>query len=321
VTFDDNFNQFIETSSKIQRNAMADNDDDVQTLSDNEVKQRLRLRGQPICYFGETAEDRLNRLLHLEGQKSVDYEEAKTNEIEEQKKELRRRELELQQEENEKYSHMSEQQKRLFKLRMQMNQCRKQNLEDIAKEHSQEEFMNKRRERLNQENENRVKKGLEPLAHNKAPFFKHKKRKREEEFSTSITAEDAESISLREKKKKQKLMSHRADPIYNAYKKRSNNIPEKLVQEYSQNKSSEEQDDLTYGVSKPIPEENKDLLATELEQKKQRLASYHRRRTNYEDEDVQHINERNRGFNKRLARAYDPYTAEIKSNLERGTAL
>ena len=39
------------------------------------------------------------------------------------------------------------------------------------------------------------------------------------------------------------------------------------------------------------------------------------------DADVDYINERNRGFNRKAARYYDKYTTEIKNNLERGTAI
>jgi pre-mRNA-splicing factor SYF2 len=45
-----------------------------------------------------------------------------------------------------------------------------------------------------------------------------------------------------------------------------------------------------------------------------------RRRFN-EDEDVTYINLRNYRFNKKISRAYDKYTEELKDNLERGTAL
>jgi hypothetical protein len=53
----------------------------------------------------------------------------------------------------------------------------------------------------------------------------------------------------------------------------------------------------------------------------QRRKEFSRRRTHLEDEDVTYINDRNRKFNKKLSRAYDSYTSEIKQNLERGTAL
>ena len=37
--------------------------------------------------------------------------------------------------------------------------------------------------------------------------------------------------------------------------------------------------------------------------------------------DIGHINLRNERFNKKINRNYDRHTAEIKQNLERGTAL
>ncbi|KAG9509992.1 Pre-mRNA-splicing factor syf2, partial [Fragariocoptes setiger] len=46
-----------------------------------------------------------------------------------------------------------------------------------------------------------------------------------------------------------------------------------------------------------------------------------RRRRFDDDADVDYINERNMKFNKKLERFYNKYTAEIKQNLERGTAL
>jgi hypothetical protein len=52
-----------------------------------------------------------------------------------------------------------------------------------------------------------------------------------------------------------------------------------------------------------------------------RRQQFSRRRRFNEDEDINYINERNRVFNKKLKRFYDPYTSEIKNNLERGTAL
>jgi len=50
-------------------------------------------------------------------------------------------------------------------------------------------------------------------------------------------------------------------------------------------------------------------------------AKYSRRRPFDEDEDIDYINERNMKFNKKLERFYGKYTAEIKQNLERGTAI
>jgi pre-mRNA-splicing factor SYF2 len=48
---------------------------------------------------------------------------------------------------------------------------------------------------------------------------------------------------------------------------------------------------------------------------------FSRRRQEFDQEDVTYINERNKVFNKKIKRAYDKYTVEIRQNLERGTAL
>ena len=50
-------------------------------------------------------------------------------------------------------------------------------------------------------------------------------------------------------------------------------------------------------------------------------SKYSRRREFQHDADVDYINERNMKFNRKTARFYDKYTAEIKQNLERGTAI
>lgn len=53
----------------------------------------------------------------------------------------------------------------------------------------------------------------------------------------------------------------------------------------------------------------------------EKRVKYSRRRRFDEEEDVSYINERNMKFNKKLERFYGQYTAEIKQNLERGTAV
>lgn len=53
-----------------------------------------------------------------------------------------------------------------------------------------------------------------------------------------------------------------------------------------------------------------------------RREKFSRRRT-FDDEakDISYINQRNRVFNQKLDRAFKSHAAEIKQNLERGTAL
>lgn len=64
-----------------------------------------------------------------------------------------------------------------------------------------------------------------------------------------------------------------------------------------------------------------DKMVTDLEHQISKRKSFSRRRTHNDDEDIDYINERNSRFNKKMERFYGQYTAEIKQNLERGTAI
>jgi pre-mRNA-splicing factor SYF2 len=64
-----------------------------------------------------------------------------------------------------------------------------------------------------------------------------------------------------------------------------------------------------------------DRLVKDIDKQNLRRGQFSRRRAFNEDEDVTYINERNMRFNKKISRAYDEYTKEIKQNFERGTAL
>ena len=89
------------------------------------------------------------------------------------------------------------------------------------------------------------------------------------------------------------------DSLYRAYEKRVNKIPK---------------GDLS-------KEQREDLMAKEVEERIEKRNQFSRRRPHNEDRDVTSINERNKKFNEKLERNYSKYAAEIKSNLERGTAL
>jgi len=62
-------------------------------------------------------------------------------------------------------------------------------------------------------------------------------------------------------------------------------------------------------------------MVQDLDQQIERRKKYSRRRIYNDDADVDFINERNSKFNKKLDRFYSEHTAEIKQNLERGTAI
>ncbi|EGW14581.1 Pre-mRNA-splicing factor SYF2 [Cricetulus griseus] len=66
-----------------------------------------------------------------------------------------------------------------------------------------------------------------------------------------------------------------------------------------------------------------DMESYERQREKQieKRDKYSRRRPYNDDADIDYINERNAKFNKKAERFYGKYTAEIKQNLERGTAV
>jgi len=64
-----------------------------------------------------------------------------------------------------------------------------------------------------------------------------------------------------------------------------------------------------------------DRLIDDLDKEHQKESKFSRRRTFDDDADIDYINERNMQFNKKIDRFYGKYTAEIKQNLERGTAI
>ncbi|VDM31643.1 unnamed protein product [Hydatigera taeniaeformis] len=62
-------------------------------------------------------------------------------------------------------------------------------------------------------------------------------------------------------------------------------------------------------------------MVNTLKEQEKKKAVYSRRRAFDPDADIDYINERNKRYNELLDRHYGKYTAEIKQNLERGTAL
>ncbi|KAL3320724.1 pre-mRNA-splicing factor syf2 [Cichlidogyrus casuarinus] len=64
-----------------------------------------------------------------------------------------------------------------------------------------------------------------------------------------------------------------------------------------------------------------DRLAKQVTEEAEKKKSFSRRREFDADADIDYINERNKRYNELLDRHYGKYTAEIKQNLERGTAL
>ncbi|KZT64420.1 SYF2-domain-containing protein [Daedalea quercina L-15889] len=77
---------------------------------------------------------------------------------------------------------------------------------------------------------------------------------------------------------------------------------------------------LLYADNKPS-EEAIDRVVAKINRDIDKKSKFSRKRSNEDEGDITYINERNRVFNKKIARYYDKYTAEIRASFERGTAL
>lgn len=267
-----------------------------------ELNKKFRVRKEPITLFGETLEDKKKRLQKLELEKPINYETGKEIEkldekLEEEKERIKKEEQLL---EEEKEKSMKPNEKKLFELRLRMNQSRKQNMEQVMRESSTKVIPKKQ-------------------------MYKSKKKQREEEQNLNITAELSEKIESKKQKKENTHQPHgwevfNTETLYNSHKKRVKNIPYSK-EEYEHTKSiAEEKGPLEYGQDN-TPEVNKNRMVKELQDKMEKRKKFSRRRMHNEDEDVTYINESNRVFNKKLNRSFDKYTAELKQNLERGSAL
>ncbi|XP_076894967.1 uncharacterized protein LOC143547422 [Bidens hawaiensis] len=113
--------------------------------------------------------------------------------------------------------------------------------------------------------------------------------------------------------------------LYDAHKKRTKKIDVDL-EEYNKMKEADpefyrEASSLQYGKAPKVSEDKIERMVKELRDKDEKRAAFSRRRKFHEEKDIDSINDRNEHFNKKIERAFGRYTLEIKNNLERGTAL
>lgn len=150
----------------------------------------------------------------------------------------------------------------------------------------------------------------------------------EEEKLFAATAEEAEK-ALERKKQKQKNMETTAWDMteekltHRTQKRHEKELDGWGVVDAARDVADATLDPLAYGTAETYQpsEERVDALVGSLADIEQKRNKFSRRRQHYEEDEITYINERNRVFNRKVARTFDKYTSEIKNNLERGTAL
>lgn len=217
------------------------------------------------------------------------------------------------------YEGMSARQKKLFDLRLKLNKARKANQTAIVAERKRSETPQETR-------------GM-----SKQKWFEEKQRKVGKALEANgldikqaymlDTQEDAEAKYKKYEKKDAAfgwdIFNQKS--LYNGYKKRTKNIAT-TVEEYNRAKAGDPEfyrdgASLQYGKAPDLPEENIDRMVNELKETAAKRKDFSRRRTYHEEKDIDSINDRNEHFNRKIERAFGKYTLEIKTNLERGTAL
>ncbi|KAJ6809310.1 putative pre-mRNA-splicing factor syf2 [Iris pallida] len=217
------------------------------------------------------------------------------------------------------YPKLDERQKKLFDLRLKMNEARKANQMAMVTEKKKMEAPTESRGISKQKWIDERKKKIGKLLDSNGL-----------DMSKAYMLDTQETAEAKYKKWEKDPAPFGWDvfnqkTLYNAYKKRTKNI---VCDMEAYNKAKEadpefyrEASSLQYGKVAKIPEENIDRMVKELQDKDAKRKAFSRRRKFHEEKDIDSINDRNEHFNKKIERAFGKYTLEIKNNLERGTAL
>ena len=194
---------------------------------------------------------------------------------------------------------------RLFELRLKMNKAKQLNNQAvIAEKKRQADPKHHTKEPKNEEGEPEVVDPAEKLLHVTAETASSKTKKRGPQESFAWDAYNSESLYRAHDKRVNKMGFYP-----DAYERQKELVGEETFFEGSSNAGH-----------KPS-EESKARLADALKDQQEQRKKFSRRRVFDEDEEVQWINDRNKQFTKKLDRAFGEHTKQIKSNLERGTAI
>ncbi|CAH8569864.1 unnamed protein product [Heterobilharzia americana] len=209
---------------------------------------------------------------------------------------------------------------KLRELHLKVNEARKCNHQEVVEEDRRSKLPSNwetKQKRLQWEEEDEVFK-IECAKQNIDP---------DRTRSLNVSAEIADRLEARRRKKRNtdEGFSTYADASHRKYLKMTKQIKPDLV---SYQKEKEKLGELAFPTADTIgltnrkdPPEAVERLANQIIEQGAKRPAYSRRRPFDADADIDYINERNKRYNELLERHYGKYTAEIKQNLERGTAI
>jgi len=220
----------------------------------------------------------------------------------------------------------NERERRLFELRLKMNQGRTKNNKEVIEEQKRNSDPDYARKQA----EARQKRGLdedgkkgEDAADGAKPGALPKGK--------DYLNDTVEQVEIRAAKKKKKVNPDdtfgwdvfNQDSLYRAHDKRLKHVAfdEESYKEQQAKIEAGQSSDMVEGFGMKPTEEAKDRLRDAMDNIIAKKGDFSRRRMFIADEDSTYVNERNRHFNKKLQRAFGAYTEETRQNLERGTAL
>ncbi|ESO06393.1 hypothetical protein HELRODRAFT_184929 [Helobdella robusta] len=209
---------------------------------------------------------------------------------------------------------------RLRNLHLKMNEARKMNNQEVMEEDRKSKLpanWEAKQSRVEYEEEQeKLKKELEARGEDynivkmrnwTAEEVEHWERKKKKKNPDTGFA-DFEQASYRQYQRLTKQMK----PNLKEYTEEKEKLGEEVFYAGTNTLGTTEHKDTPEAISRMVEDLDKQIA---------KRAKYSRRRIHDEDDDIDYINERNMKFNKKLERFYGQYTAEIKQNLERGTAI
>nr|CAH7721368.1 unnamed protein product [Callosobruchus chinensis] len=214
----------------------------------------------------------------------------------------------------------AERMKKLRELHRMRNEARTHNHQEVVAEDA--------RNKLPANWENRKK---------KAEWILNDQKEREEASEKGVDYDRAKLLNIsaleaeRFEKMKKKKNPDQGFSDYEAasirqYNRLVKTLPPKDMERYEEQKRKygdafyASKNTIIHGLHEDRPEAV-DNLVKSVEDQISKRNKYSRRRTHNDDADIDYINERNAKFNKKMDRFYGEHTAEIKQNLERGTAV